>query len=228
MRKAAILTIFILFTFVVAAQELPYKKGKLIYKDNFERTLKNWVIESPVAHNPKIEIVDGKLSMQVTGGATVWFKKKLNGNYLIEFKRKVIIAGGERDRLSDLNMFWAATDPLNANLFTRTGVLEEYDSVKMYYVGMGGNTNSTTRFRKYEGNGERTLLKEYLDKEHLLEANKEYLIQIAVINGATELYIDGEKFFSYVDPIPLTEGYFGIRTTKSHHEADDFRVYKLK
>lgn len=228
MSKFIMLSIFLLLGFVVSGQEIPYKKGKLIHKENFEKNLSKWVIESPAEQNPEIRISDGRLAIEVTGGATAWFNKKLSGNYLIEFKRKVIIAGGERDRLSDLNMFWAASDPENANLFTRTGVLEEYDSVRMYYVGMGGNTNSTTRFRKYEGNGERRLLGEYLDANHLLEPNKEYLVQIVVYNGTTDLYIDGQKFFGYVDPAPLTTGYFGIRTTKSHQLVDDFKVYKLK
>lgn len=228
MSKFIMLSIFSLMSFVVSAQEIPYKKGKLIYKDNFEKNLSKWVIESPAEQNPTIGTSNGKLVIEVTGGATAWFNKKLSGNYLIEFNRKVVMSGGERDRLSDLNMFWAASDPKSADLFTRTGVLEEYDSVRMYYVGMGGNSNSTTRFRKYEGDGERRLLGEYLDEKHMLKPNKEYLVQIVVYNGTTELYIDGQKFFGYVDPAPLSTGYFGIRTTKSHQLVDDFKVYKLK
>lgn len=221
---------FFLFNLSFAQDSLsfPYKKSKVLYSDNFEKGLKNWVIESPVDTDPKIDTRNGKLAIEVTGGATVWFKRKLSGNYVIQFTRKVVMAGGQRDRLSDLNMFWAATDPRNKNLFTRTGVLEEYDSLSMYYVGMGGNYNSTTRFRNYKGNGERTLLQEYADQEHLLEANKIYLVQIVMYDGLTELYINGNRFFHFKDEQPLTEGYFGIRTTKSHHEVDDFAVYALE
>jgi hypothetical protein len=221
---------FLLFNLSFGQDSLsfPYKKGRLLYSDHFEKNLNNWIVESPAATNPAIGIRNGKLAIEVTGGATVWFKRKLSGNYMIQFTRKVILAGGPRDRLSDLNMFWAATDPANKNLFTRTGVLEDYDSLSMYYVGMGGNYNSTTRFRKYQGNGERTLLQEYTDREYLLEANKEYLVQIVVNNGTTELYINGTRFFHFHDARPLTEGYFGIRTTKSHHEVDDFAVYLLR
>ena len=229
-KRTAGLIVFLSLVHSSFAQDslFHYHKAKLIYKDNFDKDLKNWIIETQTANDPKIELHDSKLKIEVTGGTTAWFNKKLSGNYLIEFKRKVIVAGGTRDRLSDLNMFWAASDRKNANLFTRTGILEEYDSLKLYYVGMGGNSNRTTRFRKYQGNGERSLLNEYIDKEHLLEANKEYFIQIVMYDGTTELFVNGEKFFSYKDQDPLTEGYFGIRTTKSNQEVDDFKVYRLK
>jgi hypothetical protein len=226
--KIIFLTLFSALTLNVFGQQPPYSKMKLLYSDDFEKDLKSWIVESPAAHDPKIGIKEGRLSIEVTGGATVWFNKKLSGNYLIEFKRKVIVEGGPRDRLSDLNMFWAASDPKIADLFTRTGILEEYDDLKMYYVGMGGNSNRTTRFRKYQGNGQRTLIREYLDKEHLLEPNREYLVQIVVYKGTALLFIDGKEFFSFSDPDPLTSGFFGIRTTKSHHQVDDFKIYRLK
>jgi len=205
-----------------------YKKDKLIFKDNFKSLSKDWILETPAHKNSKIQVADGKLVIDVVKGATVWYRKKLSGNYLIEYKRKVIVNGGINDRLSDLNNFWMASDPQNTNLFTRSGVLEEYDNLKLYYVGMGGNTNSTTRFRKYEGNGTRTLLQEYKDKPHLLEANKEYIVSIVCYNGETKFFIDGAEYFSFKDPEPLKEGYFGIRTTFSRQEIDDVNIYSLK
>ena len=86
----------------------------------------------------------------------------------------------------------------------------------------------TTRFRKYQGDGERTLLFDLQDEEHLLQPNKTYLIQIIVYNGTTEVFVDGKKYFSFTDAEPLTEGYFGFRTVKSHQEMTNFRVYSLK
>jgi hypothetical protein len=147
---------------------------------------------------------------------------------LIEYKRKVILDKGPNDRLSDLNQFWMATDPKNANLFTRTGVFAQYDSLLLYYVGFGGNTNSTTRFRKYNGKGDRVLMTDLKDKEHLLEPNKLYSIKITVYNGLTKFFVDDVEYFSFKDPEPLREGYFGFRATKSRQEIDDFRIYTLK
>ena len=205
-----------------------YTTDKLLYSDSFEKLSANWVIESPQSKNPKIYANENKLVIDVAAGTTVWLNKKLSGNYLLQYTRKVIIDNGKNDRLSDFNQFWMATDPKNPNLFTRTGIFEEYDSLSMYYVGMGGNTNTTTRFRKYWGDGKKPLLQEYLDKEHLLQPNKDYLITLVVKDGLSEFYVDGEKYFSYQDTNPLTEGYFGFRTTWSRQEIKDFKIYSLK
>ncbi len=79
---------------------------------------------------------------------------------------------GPNDRLSDMNFFWMASDPNNPNLFTRTGLFKEYDVLQLYYAGIGGNFNTTSRFRKYEGTEGKDVVKEYTDKEHLLQPNK--------------------------------------------------------
>ena len=205
-----------------------YQKGRLLYHDDFDYGLNNWVVETADSPNSKVGIEDGKLIIDVDHGATIWLNKELSGNILIEYHRKVIMNGGHNDRLSDLNQFWMASDPVQENLFTRSGTFSEYDSLQLYYAGIGGNNNTTTRFRKYEGNGERTLLFDLKDKQHLLQPNKNYLIQIVVYDGMTKVYVDGEQYFSYTDDEPLSEGYFGFRTVESHQEVDDFKVYKLK
>jgi hypothetical protein len=97
----------------------------------------------------------------------------------------------------------------------------------MYYVGFGGNTNKTTRFRRY-GDGQKMLVGERLDAAHLLKPNHDYAVEIAVYNGCTRMLVDGEEYFSYRDPQPLTNGYFGFRTTWSRQTIDDLKIYKLK
>ncbi|MEJ6978878.1 DUF6250 domain-containing protein [Pedobacter sp. P351] len=171
---------------------------------------------------------DDKLHIDVAAGATVWLNKKLKGNYLLQYNRIVKVDSGVNDRLSDFNQFWMATDPKNPRIFTRSGVFEEYDSLSMYYIGMGGNTNKTSRFRKYYGDGRKPLLQEYLDKEHLLMPNREYLITLVVKDGLNEFYVDDEKYFSFKDDKPLKEGYFGFRTTESRQEIKNLRIYSLK
>jgi Domain of unknown function (DUF6250) len=230
--------IFCLFTFCLFCQKItgqnltitpdPNQKGTLIYKDDFDTDLKNWIAEFPPSPTSSVTIKNGKLVLDVQGGATVWLNKKLSGNLLIAYKRKVILDNGPNDRLSDLNQFWMATDPKNKNLFTRTGVFAQYDSLLLYYVGFGGNTNSTTRFRKYNGKGDRVLLTDLTDKPHLLEPNREYSIKIIVYNGLTKFFVDDVEYFSFEDKDPLREGYFGFRTTKSRQVIDDFRIYALK
>lgn len=203
-------------------------RGPLLYQDDFSGALGQWASEYRQAPGSRVAIDDGKLVIDVGSGATVWFRPRLAGDVLITYKRKVLVGGGKNDRLSDLNHFWMASDPRAPLGFTRGGDFAEYDALRLYYVGIGGNANTTTRFRKYDGAGQRVLLAEANDARHLLQPNREYAIEIAVYRGCTRVSVDGEPYFTYRDPQPLTEGYFGLRTTESRHEVDDFKVHRLE
>jgi len=201
---------------------------KELYSENFNGKLntKKWVPEIEPLATSKVYTDNGKLVLDTKGGVSVWFNQPLQGNYIITFKRKIIVNSGANDRLSDLNVFWLAEDPSNANLFTRSGKFEDYDNLKMYYVGMGGNTNTTTRFRKYQGNGDRKLLAEKNDAHYLLKANHEYQIKIIVKDNSTSFWVDGEKLFEANDENFPSKSYFGFRSTFSHQEIWDFKVFK--
>lgn len=210
-------------------KEFRYEINSLIYEDNFNTSLlNNWKVEVDSAPNAKVEIIDNKLIIDVDRGATVWFNRKLSGNLLFRYKRKVIMENGVNDRLSDMNQFWMANDPNNENLFTRKGGFAEYDSILMYYAGIGGNNNESTRFRKYLGNGTRWLIHDLQDSNHLLKPNHIYEIETIVYNGTIKMLVDQKEYFSFSDENPITSGYFGFRTTLSHHEIVDFKVYQLK
>jgi hypothetical protein len=204
------------------------KPGKLIYQDNFDTDLRQWQVESADAKNSDISVANNQLLIDAAKGATVWFKQKLSGDILIRYTRRVVMEQGRNDRLSDLNQFWMATDPRDQNIFTRKGVFEQYDDLRLYYAGIGGNTNTTTRFRKYQGNGERTLLTELNERDTLLQANRDYVIETAVYQGCTRVLVDGKVFFSYKDKDALQNGYFGFRTTQSRQQVRDFKIYQLE
>lgn len=205
-----------------------YKIKKILYEDAFSTDLTNYKVEMPATKNSNVSIKDGALVIDVDGGTTVWLNQKLSGNILIEYKRKVMMGDGRNDRLSDLNQFWMAKDLQNADFFTRNGVFEEYDSLLMYYVGMGGNYNSTTRFRKYTGDGQKVLHSDLRNKEYLLQPNKEYAITTVVSDSSTSFFVNDKKIFSFQDPRPLKDGYFGFRTTESRHVIDDLKIYQLE
>jgi len=112
-------------------------------------------------------------------------------------------------------------------LFTRSGKFEDYDGLTLYYAGIGGNTNTTTRLRRYE-DGERVLIGEHLDAAYLLAPNRDYQVEIAVYRGCTRMLVDGVEVFNYRDPKPLTQGYFGFRTTWSRQTIDKLTIYQLK
>lgn len=219
------ITVFIfLFSFFSAAAQ----KDRILFEDGFSAILDtvHWFVEKQKADSEIVIARDGKLLIDTYAGATIWYKKELTGNIRISYKRTVIVGGGKNDRLSDLNQFWMATDP-KGKMFTRNGGFAEYDSLNMYYVGMGGNYNKTTRFRKYN-NGDKKIIAEFSDSLHLLQANKEYFIEITIKDGLVQFSVDGIIYFTWKDEQPFLHGYFGIRSTRSRQEVDDVRICQLK
>ncbi len=205
------------------------QQKKLLFADDFDidSISSNWIIETTAVKGSSVSVLKGKLVLDTENGVTLWCKQKLSGNIEIAYTRTVIMDSGRNDRLSDLNQFWMATDPQN-KLFTRKGGFKEYDSLQMYYVGMGGNYNTTTRMRRYDGRGELKIVGEFKDSAHLLKPNIPYHIKISVINGTCKFYVNGELYFEFTDPAPFTEGWFAIRSTKSRQVIDEVRIWQLQ
>lgn len=210
---------------LVFAQKTP--TSKLLYADNFENGLCNWVTEFEEPATLTIQIVDAKMDVNTSLGATIWFNKKLSGNIMITFNVTIIEAGGKYDRVSDMNAFWMASDPANENIFTRDGNFNAYNDLKLYYAGVGGHYNKFSRFRKYHGDGNKPVLKEYTDEAHLLKGNTEYSVKIVVNNGRVQYFRDDMLFWDFQDGTPYTEGYFGFRNTISHQQFSNFKVFQL-
>lgn len=200
-----------------------------IARDDFRANPGHWVVEQ--MPGGKVTIGGGALIIEGAGGCTVWWREKLKAPVVITYEATLINAGGPHDRVSDLNCFWMASDPRQADLFApghgRAGKFENYDALRTYYVGQGGNTNSTTRFRRYAGDGTKPLLPEHdkRDRSVLLEGNRPYRITLmALADGTVRYYRDGELIFDFKDPAPLTEGWFGFRTVQSHLRIRNFKV----
>ena len=201
-----------------------------VYKDDFQRfDAQAWAVEAEAGDAGKAaQVVSRALVLDASRGLTVWLRRQLIGHYEISFTRTVLAEGRPHERLSDLNFFWeaqlaggAAPEP-----FRRSGKLEDYDKVAMFYAGIGGNTNTTSRFRYYDGSGDRRLLQEYLTPEYLLKSNHPYRIRIVVDAKGTRLYVDEREFFSAAGPL-AGGGYFGFRTTQSRRKIENFEVRRL-
>ncbi len=176
------------------------------------------------------------LSKRKGGGWTVWFRPELAAPVIIAYEATVLDRGGPHDRVSDLNCFWMATDPaapdgsVLATTARRTGAFVDYDALRLYYTGCGGNTNTTTRFRRYTGTGARPLLPEHdlQAAAFLLRGNTTYRITLVAAGGRARYFRDGRLFFDYLDPQPLTRGWFGFRTVHSRVEIRHFRVWRAR
>ena len=169
-------------------------------------------------------------------GLTLWRRQQYDANTVVEYDAMVVDEGQEGDRLSDMNCFWLASDPRHDDIWRRaawrSGIFVRCYTLQTYYLGYGGNHNTTTRFRRYTGNeagvddvAQRPpVLKEYTDEDHLLKKNHWYHVRIESCDGRVRFYVDGQLLVDYCDPQPLTKGWFGFRTTKSRTRITNFRT----
>ena len=200
----------------------------VVYTDRFEEDLDNWIVEQQ--EGGRVYLEDGQLVIEDKEGCTVWLDKELTAPVRITYEVTV----SSEERVSDMNCFWMATDPDHPeNLFAeghgREGAFAQYDDLQLYYVGYGGNYNSTTRFRRYKGEGEKPLLPEF-DKEgddFMLKPDHTYRIELIADGKGARYSRDGEVIFDYEDPEPLTRGWFGFRTVWSKLKIDNFKVERL-
>jgi len=201
-----------------------------LHQDGFTQGLAHWVVEQQPGGT--VTTTDGKLVISDKGGCTAWFRERLTAPVTITYTARVSSAA----RVSDLNCFWMASDPARPDdLFAaghkRNGKFATYDSLRTYYVGYGGNSNTTTRFRRYDGSGARPLLPAHDlgAPEYLLKADHDYRITlVARTDGRVQFIRDGQVVFDWQDPEPLRSGWFGFRTVESRIEISDFQVHAGK
>ncbi len=208
-----------------------FHRGKLLYSDDFNSPSGQWISE--LENGGSVTQQNGKMEIDVPAGASIWFKPLLRGPLMIQYEATVISAGGPNDRVSDLNCFWMARDSRNSqNIFAvhRSGKFADYNRLFTYYVGLGGNGNTTTRFRRYIGDPvQRPLLPRFdlRDPFDLIEPNKTQIIQLIAEGSTIQYYRDGKLIFDFDDPQAYTSGWFAFRTTKNHMQIQNFRIFSL-
>jgi len=205
-----------------------HRRGRLLAADDFRHGLGQWATE--LQDGGSVTAAHGVLDIDVPSGTTVWFRRKLEGPYILEYTATPVSEGGVNDRVSDLNNFWNAADVRSPDDFfatARGGALAEYDYLKTYYVGYGANSNTTTRLRRYVGEaGVRPLVYDYT--EPLLTANEPNRVRIVSDGSTVQWWNNGRPVFDYSDPEPYTSGHFAFRTVWSHFRVTDFRVWQSK
>jgi hypothetical protein len=210
-----------------------WEKGELLQQDDFaDRS--HWLVEQRPGGT--VTTQGEALVIDDTGGCTAWFRTRLEAPVIITYDATVVEGGGANDRISDLNCFWMATDPADpagsvvATSAGRTGAFADYDPLRLYYVGCGGNSNTTTRFRRYTGTGDRPLLPQHdrTAPADLLRGNVAYHIVLVAAGGQAQYFRDGELVFDYADPQPLVRGWFAFRTVHSRIEIRRFRVWRAR
>lgn len=204
--------------------------GAMLHSDDFRAGLSRWAVE--LERGGRVEADDGTLIIDVPAGATIWFRTELQGPVMIEYDAELVDRGGPNDRVSDLNAFWMASDPYrpDGTPYARSGALADYDTLLTYYVGQGGNGNTTTRMRRYVGEaGNRPLLPQHdrSDMKSLLQPNQMQTIRFIAAGSIVQYWRDGDLIFEMADPLPYRRGWFAVRTTQSHLRIRNFRVFAL-
>ena len=143
---------------------------------------------------------DGVTTIIAPKGLTLWNTNRMTGNTIIEYDARIVSDPQFRNdkgdiRVSDLNCFWMADKCGGYG-----GKFANNYALKMYYMGYGGNWNTTTRFRRYTGYAPSVeeewlkpiILREYTDADHLIMADHWYHIRLEAIDGRVRYIIDGE------------------------------------
>lgn len=222
----------------------------VLASDDFTSGLDKWKIEQQDATGT-VTATGGVLDITQPSGATLWFRQKFSGNYEISFTAVPVpfTTGKYVERISDLNVFWNATDPSGSDPISKTfdAALTSYNPLYLYYVGFGANSNTTTRLRRNDGTDARPQITGYADGTSVtaadtagamtadtkLDANTETRVRI-VSRSATQddpytlkWYANDVLIFKYTDASPYTEGWFAFRTTTSHFKLSKFKVIRL-
>lgn len=208
-----------------------YSLGEVLYLNDFTNGLGDFVVEQEQPGHIRAET--GTLHVDVPAGCSIWLKRELIGPVMIEYDVSFVTSGNADDRLSDLNLFWMASDARNPQSFfavPRSGRFADYNQLRCYYAGIGGNGNTTTRFRRYVGDAQlRPLLPEHdlSDADSLLEAGRTYHLRAIACGPLIQLFRDDKKLFELIDPAAYERGYFAFRTVTSHQQIRNLKVTRL-
>ncbi|QXT35966.1 Tat pathway signal sequence domain protein [Sphingomonas sanguinis] len=194
--------------------------------------LSRWRIEAEPG--ARISARNGILDIDAVDGVTLWYARALTGPVAIDYEVMAVQAGGPHDAVSDVNAFWMARDPAVSGgsvlARPRDGRFASYDGLETYYVGIGGNRNTTTRMRRYVGRaGDRPLLPEHDlgDRTAMLVPNRWMHIRLIANGNDIAVERDGRRLFTMQDAAPYRQGWFGLRTTRSHLRVRHMRITPL-
>lgn len=202
--------------------------------DDFRHGLARWQVEAEAGDAAHVSADNGVMDIDTPEGLSVWWTQPISGPVAIEYEVMAVSEGGANDAVSDVNAFWMASDPASASGSPldnpRSGAFATYDTLKTYYVGIGGNRNETTRLRRYVGReGDRPLLPEHdrSDAASLIVPNR--WTQVRLVADGTHIAVDyaGEPLFTMDAAQPYRRGWFALRTTKSHLKIRNFRIVPL-
>lgn len=233
----------------------PGQAAQRVDGDPFTQGLARWRLE---AQDPRaqVQVQAGVLDVQTPAGLSLWWRQELQGDFELRFTATAlpapVTAGALAGRISDLNLFWHATEPDGREPAPRSGAFASYDGLRLYYAGIGANGNTTTRLRHYDSRGARTLLDGWADgaeatpqdrrgamtpATRLVAGQPLRLLLLSRAPSAADpvhqrLVKDGQTLFTLSTaadaPAPLQRGWFALRTTASRLHLSDFEIWQCR
>ena len=247
----------------------PGQAAQRVDGDNFTQGLARWRLE---AQDPRAQVqatvqgASGVLDVQTPAGLSLWWRHELQGDFELRFTATALPApanagaapgspattGPLAGRISDLNLFWHATEPDGREPAPRNGAFASYDGLRLYYAGIGANGNTTTRLRHYDGRGARTLLDGWADGAEATPQDRRGAmtpatrlvagqpVQVQLLSRAPSaadpvhgrLHKDGQPLFTLSAeagaPPPLLRGWFALRTTASRLQLRGFEIWHCR
>lgn len=238
------------------------QRAQRVDGDAFTQGLARWRLE---AQDPRAQAQaeGGVLDVQTPAGLSLWWRDELRGDFELRFTATALPApatagavlgspgttGPLAGRISDLNLFWHATEADGREPQPRDGAFARYDTLRAYYAGIGANGNTTTRLRHYDGSGTRILLQGWADGTEAtpqdrhgpmtpatrLVAGQPVLLRLLSrtptaadpVHG--RLFLGAQELFQLAQDVPtshLQRGWFAFRTTASRWQLRDFEIWR--
>lgn len=238
---------------ITALAQRGYEIDQLVFRDDFDGDLREWVIEkAPQTH---VQIINGVVDIRRGRQTSLWYRHPLQQRVLIEYRARALQEEGQP---TDLNALWMARDrdstpPLSLERFFDTGGRLRFDRLATYYTGFGSNRNTTFNFRRfYDPNDMPPRVQQFPDKngrvvlQHhnddgmfrnpqgtFITPGQWYTFRLVYFDGLVEVYLDNRPAFGYReqhDDLPAYDrGYFAFRTTlNSRTQFDAVRIYRLR
>lgn len=216
-----------------------------------------WRLEAQSADAQVSVAEPGLLDIRTPAGLSLWWHAPLRGDHAIRFQARALpapdSAGALAGRVSDLNLFWNATEADGQAPRVRDGSFASHDSLRAYYLGYGANGNRSTRVRAYDGQGRRTVLAGWADPPEAGPDDRQGPMTAAtrLVPGqwlAVELVshaphaphdprdphagipvhghvrVGGQHLLTLAQPQPLLGGWFALRTTASRLQVRGFHI----
>jgi len=192
-------------------------RAGLVAEELFAGGLDDWVFEGTA----DCEVRDGKLFVDAMPDryATIWWRKDLPADALIEYRADVLAPGGDGN---NVNTFIYATGPEGEDVLDvrRSGRYKEYHVIPNYLVTQ---TSTYSRMRRNPGF---ELLSER--KDFYSVPGETYHVQLLKVGGLVQAAFNGRLAHEYTDSNPYTRGRLALRAWHGQNEYHWVRIWAIR